>query len=91
MQRSRAPVRSSGGRGEINSSVSSAGSINNSGNDYSSRHPPEGGRSRSPSIIVRTAGTVMRHRRDLPWGIRLIQKLSDWFSITISPRRKELW
>lgn len=36
-------------------------------------------RSRSPSVIVRTGGSVFRHRRDLPWGIRLIQKCSDWF------------
>lgn len=35
-------------------------------------------RSRSPSIIVRTGASVHHHRRrDLPWGIRLIQKISD--------------
>jgi hypothetical protein len=86
MQRGRAPVRSSGG--ELDSSVSSAGSLGNSANDYIAQSPR--GRSRSPSMIVRTAGTVLRHRRDLPWGIRLVQKVSDWFAIDISPPRREL-
>jgi len=36
------------------------------------------GRSNSPTSIYRTAGVIMRHRRDLPWGIRLTQKFSDW-------------
>jgi len=33
---------------------------------------------RSPSIIIRTGvAPVLRRKRDLPWGIRLIQKVSD--------------
>ncbi|ODM99600.1 Sugar phosphate exchanger 2 [Orchesella cincta] len=48
-------------------------------------------RSRSPSVIVRTGGSVFRHRRDLPWGIRLIQKFSDWWGGSPNAADREFW
>jgi hypothetical protein len=58
------------------SSSSSSGSVRGN-EDAGDVSPP---RSRSPSIIVRTGVSVHRHkRRDLPWGVRLIQKFTDWW------------
>ncbi|XP_021963727.1 glucose-6-phosphate exchanger SLC37A2 isoform X2 [Folsomia candida] len=81
---SRAGAESPGGSSSSSSSSSSTSSHHRNngggllalGNDSNQTST----RSRSPSIIVRTGGSVHRHRRrDLPWGIRIIQKVSDWW------------
>jgi len=68
-------------RSSPDGSSSSGSLIDSGGNDSLSELSPN--RSRTPSIIIRTGGTVHRHKiRDLPWGIRLLQKLTEWWCPT---------
>lgn len=99
MQRNRGPFRSV--NAEVNSSVSSAGSINGpissgSGSPFdfgigTIEHHSYEERPRSPSLVVRMTGTVMRNKRDIAWGIRLIQKVSDWCLIRPSQETRDIW
>lgn len=79
MQRARAfgVARDDSSHGSSSSSPNGSMMDGTGGNDNLSSSSDL--RSRSPSVIVRTGGTVFRKRRDLPWGIRLIQKCSDWW------------
>jgi len=84
----RASNRGPGDPGSSSSSSSGSIAIGNN-EDGSSRSPS---RSRSPSLIVRTGGSVHRHkRRDLPWGIRIVQKLSDWWFPNSSSVNRDFW
>lgn len=79
-------------RDDVTSSVSSGSMAGADGYRRELSEDPEkmNNQTLSPEMIVRTGGVVHRHRRDLPWGIRLIQKFSDHLCPTPSVNR-DLW